>query len=294
MPGVHLAERAVVKVSGEDAVAWLNNLVTTDVAGLEPGSARYGALLTPQGKILFDFLVTSVGHDQADLLLDVPRSLAQDLCRRLGFYRLRAKVAIADLSADTPAPLGIVAFPPGAPPPAGAILYADPRHELIGSRAALPWQDAVVFGDGGVTDYHGRRIGFGIPEGGVDFPYGDTFPHEALMDLLGGVDFRKGCYVGQEVVSRMQHRGTARTRVVPALVDGVAPPPGTEVTAGGKVVGRMGSAVGGRGLALLRLDRIEDAWTRGDLIRTADATLTPVKPDWWRAAWPGEQATSEA
>jgi folate-binding protein YgfZ len=153
--------------------------------------------------------------------------------------------------------------------------------------------EAVRSSAGTLAEYHARRIELGVPEGGLDFAYGDTFPHEALMDLLGGVDFRKGCYVGQEVVSRMEHRGTARTRIVPVVLEGPAPALGTEVAAGGKTLGRMGSSAGRHGLALLRLDRVDDALATGAPLAAGGATLTLApRPEWWTAPWPGERAVA--
>jgi tRNA-modifying protein YgfZ len=325
---VHLDDRGVIRVTGDDAVPWLQNIVTCDIARLEPGGSRWGALLTPQGKILFDFVVTRTAPDAETagaLYLDVPLERTADLAKRLRFYRLRAKVAIEDLTAaempveeDLPAEEGlpaeedlpaqedlpedeggqgrvaVVAASPGevAAEP-GAVVYPDPRHPGLGSRAIMSERDAAGASDGDLADYHARRIALGIPEGGLDFAYGDTFPHEALMDLLGAVDFRKGCYVGQEVVSRMQHRGTARSRIVPVTIEGPAPDAGTEVVAGGKSLGTMGSSSLGRGLALLRLDRVEDALAAGSPMIAAGATLKLApRPDWWPAPWPGERAVS--
>jgi folate-binding protein YgfZ len=301
---VHLEDRGVVWVAGEDAVPWLQNIVTCDIARLEPSGSRWGALLTPQGKILFDFIVTRMAGEAGAagaLLLDVPIASAADLAKRLRFYRLRAKVVVEDLSAgDVPAAEGerermavVATFEGEVMLEPDAVLYPDPRSSGLGSRAVMAADEAVRLGAGTLAEYHARRIGLGVPEGGLDFAYGDTFPHEALMDLLGGVDFRKGCYVGQEVVSRMEHRGTARTRVVPVVIVGPAPALGTEVVAGGKTLGRMGSSAGRRGLALLRLDRVEDALAAGQPLVAGDAVLTLApRPDWWTAPWPGEPAVT--
>jgi folate-binding protein YgfZ len=141
--------------------------------------------------------------------------------------------------------------------------------------------------------YEAHRIALGVPTGGLDFSYGDAFPHEADMDQLGGVDFVKGCYVGQEVVSRMEHRGTARTRAVPVRYDGVAPEAGAAVTAGDRQVGIMGSAADGRALALLRLDRVADAMSRGEPLLGGGVPIHLVKPDWAKFAFPGEAKAAE-
>ncbi|MFZ0526869.1 MAG: folate-binding protein, partial [Xanthobacteraceae bacterium] len=143
------------------------------------------------------------------------------------------------------------------------------------------------------SDYDAHRIALGVPQGGVDFSYGDAFPHETDMDQLGGVDFSKGCYVGQEVVSRMEHRGTARTRAVPIRYDGLTPEVGIAITAGERQVGTMGSAAGGRGVALVRLDRVADAMAQGGSLTAGSAAIKLVKPDWARFAFPGDNEAAE-
>ncbi len=285
MQTAFLPERGVIRLTGEESAKFLQGLVTCDVEAIPAGEARFGALLTPQGKIVADFFVVPVPDGMGGgLMIDAPRALVPDLVRKLVFYRLRAKVIIEDQSEQ----LGVTAiWDAEAMPAAGGILARDPRHPALGWRmiAPLPLED--------VSDTEGwqaHRVRLGIPEGGRDFAYGDAFPHEADMDQLAGVDFAKGCYVGQEVVSRMQHRGTARTRVVPFTYPDHAPMEGIEVMAGEKTVGTMGSAAEGRALAKVRLDRIEDALAAGEAIMAGGIVLTPSKPDWARFAWPGEAA----
>jgi folate-binding protein YgfZ len=142
------------------------------------------------------------------------------------------------------------------------------------------------------ADYEAHRIALGVPRGGLDFIYGDAFPHETDMDQLNGVDFDKGCFIGQEVVSRMEHRGLARTRIVPIAYEGFAPDAGAAVTAAEKPVGTFGSSAKGRALALVRLDRAADALAAGHDLVAGSATLRLVKPDWARFAFPGEAKTS--
>ena len=206
-----LEDRGVVQVGGEDASSFLQGLLTNDVERLSPSEARYAALLSPQGKILFDMLVVRApGDDRPAYLLDCAAAQAADLARRLGFYKLRARVAVADVSLDH----GVVAGWGEEPETAGGgIVYRDPRTALLGWRAILPRAKAEAFGGGHVHEYDALRIALAVPKGGVDFAYGDAFPHDANLDTLQGVDFGKGCYVGQEVVSRMRHRGTARKRI---------------------------------------------------------------------------------
>ena len=266
-----LADRGVVRVEGDDAPAFLQGLLTNDVLDLAPGAARYAALLTPQGKILFDFLVLrSIGAPPA-FLLDCPRTLAADLARRLTMYKLRAKAAISDASPE----LGVVADWGGAAVlPANAAVYADPRAAALGRRAILPRPAAEAVAGAAQSAYEALRIDVGAPAGGVDFAYGDAFPHDADMDLFNGVDFAKGCYVGQEVVSRMKHRGEARKRVVRVRLAGVAPAPGTPVTDGALPVGALGAAAGDKALALLRIDRAAEARAAGRRLEAAGVTLT--------------------
>src|SRR6202162_3015817 len=258
MKAALLPDRGVVKVSGNDARDFLNGLVTTDVTLLRPGLGRFGALLTPQGKITTDFLITEApsGHG-GGFLIDCPRVLAQGLADKLGFYKLRAKVVVENLSDS----LGVLAAWDGDPAMKPDLAFADPRNPALGWRILVPedlaQKTANLIGADLVdsTAYDAHRVASGVPRGGVDFMYGDAFPHETNMDRLHGVDFDKGCYVGQEVVSRMQHRGTARTRTVRIILDGPAPEPGAVVLAGDKPVGTMGSVAGHHGLELIRIDR---------------------------------------
>ncbi|MGJ0391354.1 MAG: YgfZ/GcvT domain-containing protein [Methylocystis sp.] len=252
-----LADRGVVEVSGEDAAKFLHNLVTNDITSLGNGEARFAALLTPQGKILFDFVVFSPGEGR--FLLDCPLSLAPDLEKRLNMYKLRAKVAVANLSDR----LEAVAFPdaPERPKVEAIALAPDPRSEALGWRALA--EKGKIAAAGPLAEYETRRIRAGVPLGGVDFAYSDAFPHETNMDLLAGLDFKKGCYVGQEVVSRMKHRNLVRKRVTRYRAPGGAPRPGESIRAGDVEIGVTGSAIGEEGLALIRLDRLADAEEKG-------------------------------
>jgi folate-binding protein YgfZ len=266
MKAAFLPDRGVVKVSGDGARDFLNGLVTTDLAALRPGQGRFGALLTPQGKIIVDFLITEAPPSEGGgFLVDCPRALAQGFADKLGFYKLRAKVAVENLSDN----LGVLAAWDGDLSIKPDLAFADPRDAALGWRILAPADLAQKVADAiGATlvdsaAYEAHRIACGAPRGGLDFIYGDAFPHETNMDRLRGVDFDKGCYVGQEVVSRMQHRGTARTRTVRVMLDGPAPEPGTVILAGDKSVGTMGSAAESQGLALIRIDRAADALQAG-------------------------------
>jgi folate-binding protein YgfZ len=201
--------------------------------------------------------------------LECAAALAADLAKRLGFYKLRAKVTIAD-ERDR----AVVAFWGGEPERApGWLVYADPRDPRLGWRAILPRADAVAIGSEHVDMYEGLRIGVGAPKGGLDFAYGDAFPHDANFDVLNGVDFDKGCYVGQEVVSRMKHHGTARKRIARVTTADRAPPPGTPILDRELAVGTLGSSSGREALALLRLDRVEDATAAGRTLSAAGVAV---------------------
>jgi folate-binding protein YgfZ len=296
MQAALLPDRGVVKVVGEDARKFLNGLVTGDLAKITPGRAAFGALLTPQGKIISDFLlVEAPPADGGGFFLDCPRALAPTLVQRLGFYKLRAKAAVEDLSER----LGVLAVWDGGGDTDYGLCYADPRLPALGMRCMLPPHLAAeAAADLGAQlveagDYEAHRIALGIPRGGLDFIYGDAFPHEADMDQLGGVDFDKGCFVGQEVVSRMEHRGTARSRVVPVTYDGLAPEAGTPVTAGDRPIGTLGSTSDGHGLALLRLDRAGEALAAGVRLTAGNVVLRPRRPAWARFALPGEAKAAE-
>jgi folate-binding protein YgfZ len=281
MKAAFLPDRGVVKVSGSDARDFLNGLLTTDVTLLRPGLGRFGALLTPQGKITTDFLITEApsGHG-GGFLIDCPRALAQALADKLGFYKLRAKVSVENLSDS----LGVLAAWDGEPKIKPDLAFADPRDTMLGWRILVPealaQKAADLIGAEMVdsTAYDAHRIASGVPRGGLDFIYGDAFPHETNMDRLHGVDFDKGCYVGQEVVSRMQHRGTARTRTVRIVLDGPAPEPGAAILAGDKPVGTMGSTAGHHGLALLRIDRAADALEAGAPLTSGGLAIRLAEP----------------
>ena len=287
MKAAFLPDRGVVKVSGEDARSFLNGLVTTDLTELKPGFGRFGALLTPQGKITTDFLITeaSAGHG-GGFLLDVPRALAQALATKLSFYKLRAKVAVENLTEN----LGVLAAWDGEPATKPDLAFADPRLPALGWRILVPEElkqkvaDLIGADLVDAAAYEAHRIAAGVPRGGLDFTYGDAFPHETNMDRLHGVDFDKGCYVGQEVVSRMQHRGTARTRTVKVILEGPSPEVGATILAGDKPVGTIGSTSGQNGLALVRTDRVVDALDAGLPLTAGGLGIRLAEPDVVRAA----------
>lgn len=271
-----LTGRGVLRVGGDDAVRFLQDIVTNDVTKAVNGSAVHAALLTPQGKILFDFILLDTGDE---ILLECARDIIGDLVKRLTFYRLRAAVEIEDVS-DTQKVWAAWGDAPQALDE--AIMYTDPRLEDLGARI-IATASLDMAGAGcdvaSEADYHRHRVSLGVPEAGRDYPLGDTFPHEADYDQLAGVDFHKGCYVGQEVISRIQHRGTARKRIVP--VRGSAPlTSGAEITADGATLGKLGSVAGEIGLAMIRLDRAEKAIEEGHALKADGTEIELIQPGW--------------
>jgi folate-binding protein YgfZ len=281
---VELTRRGVVAVGGPDARRFIGDLVTADLERIDTAGAAYGGLLSPQGKILFDFIILpEVTGEGERFLFDLPAALVSDFAKRLGIYKLRAKVTILDLSAERSA----VALWGTDDAAVDGPLAPDPRLKALGFRAILP-KGAVMAADhaeASEAEYDAHRIALGIPEGGIDFAFGDVFPHDVDMDQLHGVAFDKGCYVGQEVVSRMEHRGTARRRFV--LMSGDAlPPAGSEITAGGKPIGIAGSSAGVTGLALVRLDRASEARNTGAAVLAGGSPVILHLPPWARFTWP--------
>lgn len=278
-----LPERGVVAVRGDEAGRFLQNLITNDVDDLAAGVAGYGALLTPQGKVQFDFIL----HKSTDgFLFDIVRGIAADLAKRLTFYRLRTPVEIADRSEE----LSVVAVWGDVPVIADPLVLApDPRLPALGMRAIVAGDAALLDGiEADPAAYHRHRIALGIPEGGTDFAHGEVFPHDADIDQIGGIDFAKGCYVGQEVVSRMEHRSRARRRIVHVRSD-EALPPDTELRAGDLPLGTIGSVDGKAGLALVRVDRVARALRDGTPILAGHQPVTLTLPEWARFGWPDEE-----
>ncbi len=236
-------ERAVLSLAGPEAETFLHNLVTADMLGLAEGQARYAALLTPQGKILFDFFVLKTAEGY---LLDCAASQREELVKRLTFYRLRAKVTFAERD---DLEVGVA-----AEQPPGAMAYVDPRSALIGWRI-IAEKGTLPSGSG----YDGARIALGLADTDGDIGSGLLFPHEANFDQCGAVSFSKGCYIGQEVVSRMEHRATARSRILPVGFEGATAPRDAAIKSGDKTIGSVLSSAGSMALALLRLDRLSEA-----------------------------------
>ena len=266
-----LPSRAVISISGEEASTFLNGLITADMEEVDAGKAAYGALLTPQGKILFDFFILKDGERY---LVDCSAAQKADLIKRLTFYKLRAKVDIGDESNA----VGVVAGWDGAALP--GIAYADPRADAAGLRAFASAGELASVADAGEAAYDEHRISLGLADTDQDIGSGELFPHEANFDQINGVNFTKGCYVGQEVVSRMRHKAKVRKRIVIAESGNGPLGSGAEITTDGKVSGSVLSASGDKGLALIRLDRLEDAYSGGGEVSAGGAPVSFVKPEW--------------
>lgn len=277
-----LTNRGVLAVTGEDATKLLQGVITNDMTRLETEAALHAGLLTPQGKILFDFFVVKVADG---LLIETSRSSVVPLKQRLDMYRLRANATIVDVSGR----YTIATCWGGAHAPvhdtSPTLGFRDPRHPDLGTRhlASLEseWRCDTEGAEAATQDdYHAHRIGVGVPEAGHDFALAETFPHEALYDQTRSVSFTKGCYVGQEVVSRMQHRGTARKRIVPVESTSPLPETGTEIRASDVAIGTLGSIAGNRGLAMIRLDRAAEFRAKGIELMAGDAPIAIRLPDW--------------
>jgi folate-binding protein YgfZ len=246
MTTARLDDRAVLAVAGPEARDFLQSLITNDIARLSEDAPLYAALLTPQGKILFDFLLYA---DRSDILVDCAAGAREALRKRLAMYRLRAKVEIAlrdDLAVFAGWADGALSGP------------ADPRIAALGRRAILPKETVAPTGDS--QSYLAHRLELGVPEGD-DFGQDRIFALDGDLDELHAVAFDKGCYVGQELTARMKHRGTARKRLlsVAASAGAMLPPNDTSVTAGGREIGTLTNGYGARGFALVRLDRLDEA-----------------------------------
>ena len=283
MPTVHLWDRAIIAVEGADAETFLQNIVTTDLALLNEGEARPGALLSPQGKILFDFLISRAGENA--FRLECRADISDDFVRRLTLYKLRAKVEIA--KADQA--LVTVAWGDESTTSQSDSTAADTR--FANGAVMRCYGQADERSD--LAAWQASRIASGIAESGSDYQLGDAFPHDVLLDETGGVGFKKGCYVGQEVVSRMQHRGTARRRVLIVQAGLPLPAAGTELTVEGRPVGTLGSNAGTTGLAIARIDRIKAALDAGQPIMAGDVPVTVAIPAWAKFSFPQEAVSAE-
>lgn len=292
-----LSDRAVLRLSGPDTRSFLQGLITSDVDNLALDHATYAGLLTPQGKILFDFFLVQHGDD---IWLDCASATAPDLLKRLTFYKLRAAVEIENMSDalcvaaawNVDAPFGLNDAG-SATTLVGGAAFIDPRFAPAGARV-IAAKDQIAplmadqgYAEAGEQDYHAHRIEQGLADSVLDIGSGEHFPHECNFDQIGGVDFKKGCYVGQEVVSRTEHRGNARKRLLPIRFDSAAPESGADIRGDGKSIGQISSSAGNHALGLVRLDRAEAAIEADVSLAVGDQAISLSKPGWARFDVPG-------
>jgi tRNA-modifying protein YgfZ len=286
---VLLPERGILAVSGSDRRSFLQGLVSNDVEGLAAGHAVYAALLTPQGKYLHDFIMIEEGET---IWLDAEAARLADLKRRLSIYRLRAKVEIAEhQELGVAAVFGDGAFPalrlpdePGAiRPREGGVALVDPRLVELGGRVIMDRLGLAGLAESGFAEadfaaYDRHRLALGIPDGSRDLVPEKSILLESGFDELNGVDWHKGCYIGQELTARTKYRGLIKKRLFPVRIDGPSPEPGTIVMLDRKDSGEMRTARDGIGLALLRLEAVD----ANRPLSAGTAMLTPLRPDWMR------------
>jgi tRNA-modifying protein YgfZ len=265
MESLHLKDRAVIALEGGEAREFLQGLITNDIAQLQPATGVYAALLTPQGKILFDFLIA---EGDGAILLDCAKSAADALLKRLTMYRLRARIGI-ELRPQLSVYVGL-----SGRPAERAITFADPRLPALGPRSIGAAAEMPDFLEGPAA-YHAQRVTSGVPEG-TDFGSDKIFALDAGLEELHGVSFDKGCYVGQELTARMKHRGTARKRILGLKAENALPPPGASILSGATEIGEILSVYGSQGFALVRLDRLEEAKVPPTVDNMAVAVFKPA------------------
>jgi folate-binding protein YgfZ len=271
-----LRDRGVIEVAGADATGFLQRLITNSVLNIPKGEGRYAGLLTPQGKLLFDFFVVPLpeGPD-AGYFIDCAGEQTADLVKRLNLHKMRVNIAIEDQSKK----FAVAAIFSGeATAGIEGVFYRDTRRPSMGLRVIAPRDALAKLDRAEASRYEAHRIAQGVPKGGVDFVHGNTFVHDVNLDLMNGVDFKKGCYVGQEVVARVHYRNSARKRIVKIHFDGPAPEQGTQIAAGETIIGQVGSTAGAEGLAMVRLDRLEDARAAGVALKAGDVAVDVIVP----------------
>ena len=288
-----LPGRGVLRLSGADVLTFLQVLITRDLDSLSPEQAVYGALLTPQGKYLFDFFLARQGDE---LLLDGEAARLEALAKRLNMYRLRADVQITDISADwevcaafgsgIATALALTGGAGAAMAYGEGVAFLDPRLDGAGARIIAPTGQggamlaAAGIGPGEAAEYDYFRLGLALPDSGRDLVVDKSLMLESNLEFLRGVDFDKGCFVGQELTARTKYRALVRKRLLPARIDGPLPDPGTPLLVAEKEVAVMRSGQGDRGLALVRLDRLAEAGGLGQSLTAGEAKVTLLMPDW--------------
>jgi folate-binding protein YgfZ len=288
---VRLAQRGVLTVAGADRRTFLQGLISNDINKVNGSRAIYSGFLTAQGRFLHDFFIAEIGDT---FFIDCERDRLDDLRRRLSLYKLRAKVVLAPaetmavvalIGAGVIGTVGLSEETGNAKPYAGGVVYVDPRLVGLGARAIIP-QDRIAaleqagFRELPFDEYDRLRLSLGVPDGSRDLPVEKALLLENGFDELNGVDWQKGCYVGQELTARMKYRALVRKRLMPVRIDGPPPLPGTTIMLDDQEAGEMRSAQGSLGLALLRLEVVEQADKDGRPLTAGESRVTPVKPAW--------------
>lgn len=269
---IRLENRSVIKIKGPDATDFLQGILTNDIKQADEGKAIYAGLLMPQGKLLFDFFI--IKHMDA-YLVDVEKDESANLVKRLMFYKLRADVQITVLESA----VICVNLDGDIKGVENAVSYVDPRFDKLGTRTIMLESKGEAC-TANRDKWLAYRVSLGLPEVGTDYAYGSCFPHDIAMDQLNGIGFKKGCYVGQEVVSRMQHRGTARKRPMIVQADEKLPTAPAKITADGATIGTLGSVSGAIGLAEIRIDKAAKALDDGKAFDVGGVAVRLLKPVW--------------
>lgn len=282
---IPLENRGLIKIEGPDARDYLQGLVSQDMTRVTAGQAVYSAFLSPQGKFLYDFFCFEL---DGALMLDCEADRRSDFFKRLSMYKLRSDVTLSDVTDDfqvygvlgDAAKFGLDDARGHSTPCGGGVAYVDPRLTAMGARAALPQGDTALdaagLKPGTLADYERTRITLGVPDGARDMAVDKALLLENGFEELDGVSFTKGCFMGQELTARTRYRGLVKKRLLPVAINGPAPAPGTALEINGREAGEMRSSQGDVGLALVRLDHLQD----GVPFTAGAATLTPTVPDW--------------
>ena len=294
---VVLEDRGVISIHGPETLAFLQGLISNDINKVSTTRAIYATLLTPQGKFLHDLFIAAAPESEG-ILIDCEGDRLDDLLHRLMMYKMRAQVELANESDtfDVVAMFGdealkalnLEAAPGSAVGHAGGVIFTDPRLAAIGARAVVPTSSGVEalvasgFTKSEPQDYRRRRLEYGLPDGSHDIVVEKYFPLECGFDELHAIDYEKGCYVGQELTARTHHRGKIRKRLMPVVVEGPLPEPGTSVLYGDREIGEIRSGAGNRALALIRIEHFETAEKEHSAFTAGTAKVRPFKPAWAR------------
>ena len=288
-----LPDRGIIIVTGDEARTFLQGIVSNDTAKVSPEQAGYGAFLTPQGKYLFDFFMAEC---DGQLFIETERDRIPDFIKRLSLYKLRAKVTLEDASSrhciaasygeGALKSLSLPTTPGACSPFQSGIAFTDPRIAAAGARLIVPLNEEALLTENPETSlaepgaYDAHRIALGLPDASRDMTVEKSVLLEYGFDELNGIDWHKGCYMGQEVTARTKHRGLLKKRLFPVSIDGPCPAPGTAIMADDREAGEMRSSYGSMGLAIIKLDYLDDAATATTPLRADGATLSPRKPAW--------------